>query len=72
MEFVIDAMRRDDWAQVRAIYRQGLATCLAAFMLEPPRWGVWDAGHLMVGRLVARAPDSRLLGWSALAPVPDT
>lgn len=72
MHFAIDAMRRDDWAQVRAIYRQGLATGLAAFMLEPPRWGEWDAGHLTVGRLVARAPDGGVLGWSALAPVPDT
>lgn len=71
MEFVIDGMRREDWPSVRDIYAEGLATGLAAFMLKPPGWKVWDAGHLPVGRLVARHEDGRLLGWSALAPVPD-
>ncbi len=71
MNFVIDAMRRQDWRQVRAIYGEGLATGLAAFMLEPPRWQAWDAGHLKLGRTVARLDEGRVIGWSALAPVPD-
>jgi hypothetical protein len=38
MDYAIDAMHRRDWTQVRAIYAQGLATGLAAFMSLPPNW----------------------------------
>lgn len=72
MQFAIDDMRRDDWTQVRQIYREGLASGLAAFTLNPPTWKAWDAGHLPLGRLVARARDRAVVGWSALAPVTDT
>lgn len=72
MNFTIDDMRKHDWKQVRNIYREGLATGLAAFMLDPPIRKVWDAGHLMVGRFVARTDNAAIVGWSALAPVPDT
>jgi phosphinothricin acetyltransferase len=72
MEFVIDEMQRRDWSQVRAIYGEGLASGLAAFRLHPPVWKDWDAGHLTLGRTVARRADGRVLGWSALSPVPDT
>ena len=72
MEFVIEPMQRHHWVEVRAIYGQGLATGLAAFMSAPPVWENWHAGHLSIGRIVARQDDGRLLGWSALAPVPDT
>lgn len=71
VRFTIDDMQRQDWAQVRAIYGEGLATGLAAFMTAPPRWPVWDKGHLPLGRTVARGSEGRILGWSALAPVPD-
>jgi L-amino acid N-acyltransferase YncA len=71
--FSIGDMRREDWKQVRDLYAEGLATGLAAFMTDPPRWDAWDEGHLETGRLVARASGSEsLLGWAALAPVPDT
>jgi L-amino acid N-acyltransferase YncA len=73
---MIDDMQRDDWETVRAIYREGLATGLAAFMLNPPSWKAWDSGHLTIGRLVARTGDDggdgTIAGWAALAPVPDT
>lgn len=68
----IDDMRRDDWQQVRALYAEGLATGLAAFMTDPPRWEAWNEGHLEMGRLVARRDDNTVIGWAALAPVPDT
>lgn len=71
MAFVIEEMQRQDWRQVRAIYGEGLATGLAAFMLTPPVWKVWDTGHLALGRIVARDEKGAVLGWSALAPVPD-
>ncbi len=71
MGFAIEEMQRPDWSQVRAIYGEGLATGLAAFMMTPSVWKVWDAGHLSLGRTVARDENGRILGWSALAPVPD-
>ena len=71
MEYRIDTMHQKDWVQVRSIYGQGLATGLAAFRLSPPIWKDWDAGHLSFGRSVARDTQDSVLGWSALAPVPD-
>jgi L-amino acid N-acyltransferase YncA len=67
-QLVIDGMQRSDWARVRSIYTEGLATGLAAFMLTAPIWKIWDAGHLSLGRLVARQ-DGAILGWAALTPV---
>ena len=67
--FTIDEMRRGDWSRVRAIYGEGLATGLAAFMLNPPKWTAWDAAHLPFGRFVARGGDGAILGWAALTPV---
>ena len=72
MTFVIAEMRRRDWSQVRAIYGEGLATGLAAFMTTPPKWQDWDSYYLSFGRTVARDGDDRIFGWSAIAPVPDT
>lgn len=72
MAFAVDTMQRQDWTQVRAIYGEGLATGLAAFLKSPPKWPDWDAGHLELGRTVARDPAGTVLGWSALAPAPDT
>ena len=67
----VDQMARQDWAKVRRIYAEGLATGLAAFLVNPPIWKDWDAGHLTFGRLVARW-DRAILGWAALARVADT
>lgn len=68
----IGNMARDDWANVRSIYAEGLAMGLAAFTLLPPRWENWDKGHFPFGRLVAEALDGQVLGWAALSAVPDT
>ena len=70
MSFSVDPMQPLDWSQVRTIFAEGLATGLAAFMLTPPLWKDWDARHFAFGRLVARRGDA-LLGWAALAAVPD-
>ncbi|MDE0781192.1 MAG: hypothetical protein OSB67_10640 [Alphaproteobacteria bacterium] len=72
MTFTIKEMHRDDWTQVRAIYGEGLATGMAAFMTAPPKWASWNAGHLKLGRLVARSDDGGILGFVALSSVPDT
>ena len=72
MSFTIKPMERSDWTQVRAIYGEGLATGLAAFATTPPGWDEWNAGHLSLGRLVAREEGGTISGFAALAPVPDT
>ena len=70
MSFVIETMKRSDWSKVRAIYAEGLATGLAAFITVPPRWQDWNDSYLDGTRLVARS-DSALVGWAALAVVPN-
>jgi len=65
---VIEPMAPGDWDTVRAIYQEGIATGHATFEHAVPDWGRWDAGHLPICRLVARA-NSKVLGWAALSPV---
>ena len=64
----LDAMRAADWAQVRAIYLEGIATGNATFETEAPEWDAWDAAHLACCRLVARC-DGAIIGWAALSPM---
>src|SRR5262245_49034341 len=68
MNFYLDAMRSDDWPQVRSIYLEGIETGQATFETEAPDWEQWDSGHLPPCRLVARSYD-RILGWAAMSPV---
>jgi L-amino acid N-acyltransferase YncA len=66
--YTIEPMQRSDWAQVRTIYLDGIATGQATFETEAPSWERWDATHLCIGRLVART-GQMILGWAALSPV---
>jgi phosphinothricin acetyltransferase len=66
--FIIDALRPEDWEQVRAIYLEGIATGHATFETGTPSWEKWDADHLRGARLVARNGPA-VLGWAALSPV---
>lgn len=65
---VVEAMRAEDWGEVEAIYREGIATGNATFETETPSWEQWDARHLRLARLVARDGDA-VCGWAALSPV---
>lgn len=67
--FAVGPMRTTDWADVRAIYLEGIATGNATFETEAPSWETWDKAHLAEPRLVAREGTGRLLGWAALTPV---
>jgi L-amino acid N-acyltransferase YncA len=64
----IRQMTADDWAAVRAIYAEGMATGNATLESSSPDWTNWDAGHLKTCRIVA-TDGSRVLGWAALTPV---
>jgi L-amino acid N-acyltransferase YncA len=68
MDVAIGTMTPVDWPEVRAIYREGLATGLATFETEAPSWEQWDAGHLPACRLLARRQEL-VLGWAALSAV---
>jgi phosphinothricin acetyltransferase len=66
--YTLDAMNAADWAQVRAIYLEGIDTGNATFETDAPDWDAWDAAHLPCCRLVVRQGD-RVIGWAALSPV---
>jgi phosphinothricin acetyltransferase len=66
--FSIEQMIEADWPAVRDIYVQGIDSGNATFEKSAPDWASWDASHLRICRLVARAEDG-VLGWAALSPV---
>lgn len=55
-----------DWAAVREIYAEGIATGNATFETETPDWETWNAAHLERCRLVIRV-GSQVAGWAALS-----
>lgn len=65
---MIEPMEANDWARVRDIYLEGIATGDATFETEVPAWETWDAAHLACARLVARGAGG-VEGWAALSPV---
>ena len=67
----IEPMTPDDWAAVRRIYVEGIATGDATLEREAPDWDHFDRSHRSDCRLVARRsdPDAEggILGWAALS-----
>ena len=61
-------MAPSDWAEVRRIYAEGIATGDATLETEPPSREAWDRAHRPDCRLVVR-DGGRLAGWAALSPV---
>jgi phosphinothricin acetyltransferase len=66
LELLIRDLRPDDWADVAAIYRDGMRGGMATFETEVPQWDAWHEAHPL--RIVAEV-DERVIGWSAAAPV---
>ena len=71
MTHTIDALRPDDWSDVRTIYLEGIETGTATFETSVPEWEEWDRSHLTHSRVVARTDDGTVTGWAALSPVSD-
>jgi L-amino acid N-acyltransferase YncA len=65
IDLVIRDFRPDDWADVAAIYHDGMRDGLATFETEVPSWQDWEAGHTI--RVVADL-DEQVIGWAALGP----
>jgi phosphinothricin acetyltransferase len=68
MNTTIRTIKAEDWAEVRRIYLEGIATGNATFQTDAPTWEDWDKGHLAVCRFVAER-DGEIAGWTALSPV---
>jgi phosphinothricin acetyltransferase len=67
-EVVIAPMVDSDWAAVRTIYGEGIATRNATFETLLPDWDKWDEAHLKSCRFVARHR-FEVVGWAALCAV---
>lgn len=60
-------MTADDWAEVKRIYAEGIATGDATLERETPDFSHFDRSHRRDCRLVARhEPGGPVLGWTAL------
>jgi L-amino acid N-acyltransferase YncA len=66
LELRIRDLRPDDWAEVAAIYRDGMRGGMATFETEVPQWDAWHEAHPL--RVVAEV-DECVVGWAAAAPV---
>lgn len=67
MPIRIDSMTADDWAEVKRIYAEGIATGDATLERDAPDFSHFDRSHRRDCRLVARhAPSASILGWTAL------
>ncbi len=64
----VDNMVAADWANVSAIFLEGIATGNATFETLAPTWEQWDRAHLPVARLVARRGRT-IAGWAAMSRV---
>ena len=62
----VEPLTLADWPSVRRIHAEGIATGAATLELEPPDWDHFDRSHRRDCRLVARATDGSVVGWTAL------
>jgi L-amino acid N-acyltransferase YncA/DNA-binding transcriptional ArsR family regulator len=67
-DVTIRALKPDDWADVRRIYAEGIATGNATFETEVPSRKTLDANWLPGHRWIAEA-EGTVVGWAALTPV---
>jgi L-amino acid N-acyltransferase YncA len=65
VELMIRDLTPDDWAEVAAIYHDGMRDGLATFETEVPTWEAWNEAHTI--RVVAEL-DECVIGWAALGP----
>jgi phosphinothricin acetyltransferase len=69
-ELVVEPMNAADWAAVRAIHAEGIATGDSTFTAVPAAsYSEFVAGKLPVGSLVARSSGGEVLGWTVLTPI---
>ncbi|WP_414940004.1 helix-turn-helix domain-containing GNAT family N-acetyltransferase [Amycolatopsis sp. cmx-11-51] len=69
-DVAVRAAAEDDWAAVRRIYGEAIATGLATFETEVPGKRTLDRNWLPEHRWVAEL-DGEVVGWAAASPVSD-
>ncbi len=68
LDVTVRALRDDDWAAVRRIYAEGIATGDATFETEVPQRRALDTRWLREHRWIAEI-DGVVAGWAAATPV---
>ncbi|KGL64195.1 GNAT family N-acetyltransferase [Polaribacter sp. Hel1_85] len=65
MEFV--KINKENYKQVAAIYKEGIATNIATFETVVPDWEIWNHKFLSFGR-IAIEKENKILAWASLSP----
>lgn len=65
MNFV--KINKENYLQVAAIYKEGIATNIATFETVVPDWKIWNNKFLSFGR-IAIEKDNKILAWASLSP----
>ena len=68
MEIVVRPFSKADWEAVSRIYAEGIATGIATFETEVPKWELWDEKYFKHCRIVAEINDE-VVGFAVLSPV---
>ena len=68
MKLKIRKFKKQDWASVSRIYKEGIATGISTFETEVPSFNVWDKKFIKNCRLVAEAKDE-VVGFAVLSQV---
>lgn len=59
---------KENYNEIKEIYRQGIETGLATFETETKSWEQWNQSYLPVCR-IAYIFNDKIVGWAALSPV---
>ena len=68
MKVSIRAFKKQDWASVSSIYKEGIATGIATFETEAPSYDVWGEKFIKNCRLVAEL-NNEVIGFAVLSQV---
>ena len=61
-------LKKEHWAQVAEIFKEGILTGNATFRTEVPDWNSWNSYCHDFGRFIMMG-EKNVIGWCALAPV---
>ncbi|MCG1035619.1 GNAT family N-acetyltransferase [Polaribacter sargassicola] len=59
-------INKENYKQVAAIYKEGIATQIATFETEVPDWKTWNNKYLSIGR-IGLQEDNKIVAWGSLS-----
>jgi phosphinothricin acetyltransferase len=68
MEIVVRELLNTDWNAVSNIYAEGVATGIATFETEVPKWKLWNEKYIEHSRIVAEL-NNEVVGFAVLSQV---